>query len=209
MKVLNLFAGIGGNRFLWPKSWKITAVEENAKVAEQYQTYFPNDEVIVGDAHQYLLDNYQNFDMIWTSPPCPTHSKMALYTRHKKKYPDMMLYQEILFLRYVFKGIYVVENVKSYYEPLIPPEEVGRHYFWTNIEPVSKTYESPPTFKDSEGNSAFKAANDKARNQYLTWLGMPHFEKNIYLKGSHDPMKIVRNCVHPTLGLHIVKGLFE
>jgi len=27
----------------------------------------------------------------------------------------------------------LVENVISYYEPLIPPQKIGTHYFWTNF----------------------------------------------------------------------------
>jgi len=53
----------------------------------------------------------------------------------------MRLYQEIIFLNQiamssgtVFKGnTYCVENVISYYKPLITPQEVGKHYFWTNF----------------------------------------------------------------------------
>ena len=74
MKVLNLYAGIGGNRKLWGDEHEITAVEYDAKIAKIYQDFFPNDTVIVGDAHQYLLEHYSEFDFIWGSPPCPTHS---------------------------------------------------------------------------------------------------------------------------------------
>ncbi|MFA5299721.1 MAG: hypothetical protein WC389_16170 [Lutibacter sp.] len=65
MKILNLYAGIGGNRKLWGNNLEITAVE-------------------------WELQNF-------------------------------------------FKGKYVVENVKSYYDPLIKPQESGRHYFWSNF----------------------------------------------------------------------------
>ena len=75
MKILNLYAGIGGNRKLWGDSHEITAVEIDKDIASIYQTHFPQDKVIVGDAHQYLLDHYKEFDFIWSSPPCPTHSK--------------------------------------------------------------------------------------------------------------------------------------
>jgi DNA (cytosine-5)-methyltransferase 1 len=64
MKILNLYAGIGGNRKLW-EGHEITAVEINPKIAEVYKTLFPEDEVVVGDAHQYLLDHFREFDFIW------------------------------------------------------------------------------------------------------------------------------------------------
>ena len=55
MKILNLYAGIGGNRKLWGDTHEITAVELDPKIAKIYQDFFPKDKVIVADAHQYLL----------------------------------------------------------------------------------------------------------------------------------------------------------
>src|SRR6056297_2950344 len=128
-KILNLYACLGGNRYKWDEVAKekgieieITAVELDSELAKLYQERFPNDKVIIADAHQYLLDHYKEFDFIWTSPPCPTHSK-ARFARHettKSEYPDMKIYQEIIFLDNYFKGKYVVENVIPFYEPLIP-----------------------------------------------------------------------------------------
>ena len=81
-KVLNLYACLGGNRYKWDKvanqagiDLEVTAVEWDEELAKLYQERFPNDIVIVGDAHQYLLDHYKEFDFIWSSPPCPTHSR--------------------------------------------------------------------------------------------------------------------------------------
>ena len=42
MKILNLYAGIGGNRKLWGNEHEITAVEINPKIAEAYKTFFNN-----------------------------------------------------------------------------------------------------------------------------------------------------------------------
>jgi DNA (cytosine-5)-methyltransferase 1 len=61
MNILNLYSGIGGNRKLW-EGHNITSVEYREDIAEVYSRYFPNDTLIVGDAHQYLLDNYNRFD---------------------------------------------------------------------------------------------------------------------------------------------------
>jgi len=58
MRILNLYAGIGGNRKLWTDV-EVTAVEMNPKIAAIYQDFFPNDKVIVADAHQYLLDHFK------------------------------------------------------------------------------------------------------------------------------------------------------
>lgn len=62
MKILNLYAGIGGNRKLWGNEHDIVAVEYDTKIAKIYQDFFPDDKVIVADAHQYLLEHYKEFD---------------------------------------------------------------------------------------------------------------------------------------------------
>ncbi len=51
MKVLNGYAGIGGNRKLWDNV-EVTAVEIEPKIAEIYQDFFPDDKVIVTDANR-------------------------------------------------------------------------------------------------------------------------------------------------------------
>ena len=143
MKILNLYACLGGNRHKWDEvaDIEVTAVELDPELARLYQERFPNDKVIIEDAHQYLLDHYKEFDFIWSSPPCPTHSKINISQKNKwkMKYPDMRLYQEVIFLDNWFTGKYVVENVIPYYEPLIPAKKRGRHLYWTNFNlPVIK-----------------------------------------------------------------------
>ena len=119
MKVLNLYAGLGGNRKLWDDV-TVTAVEKDEKIAALYARLYPDDTLIIGDAHQYLLDHAEDFDFIWSSPPCQTHSSMARATKHKlRRYVDMSLYQEILYLKHFCKGAWVVENVRPFYAPLI------------------------------------------------------------------------------------------
>jgi len=135
MKVLNLYCGIGGNRKLWG-GHDITSVELNKDIAEKYKKLYPEDNIIIADAHQYLLDHYQEYDFIWSSPPCQTHSRTNYFINaisKKSRYPDLKLYEEIIFLDQFFKGKYCVENVISYYEPLIKPQKIGRHYLWANF----------------------------------------------------------------------------
>ena len=132
-----MYAGIGGNRKLWGNEHQITSVENNNDIAEIYADLFPNDTLIIADAHQYLLENYKAFDFIWSSPPCQTHSRTNYFTneiRKIKKYPDMSLYEEIIYLTKFFKGKFCVENVISYYQPLIKPQQIGRHYLWSNFK---------------------------------------------------------------------------
>lgn len=139
IKVLNLYACLGGNRYKWDEvaNIEVTAVEYDPEIAKAYKERFPNDNVIVCDAHEYLLNNYQKFDFIWSSPPCPSHSKIRISQKNKGSftplYPDLKLYEEIIFLDNYFEGKYCVENVIPYYEPLIPAKKRGRHLYWTNF----------------------------------------------------------------------------
>ena len=154
MKILNLYACLGGNRYKWDDVAKekgieieVTAVELDSEAAKLYQERFPNDKVIVADAHQYLQDNFKEFDFIWSSPPCPSHSRLVLSNKNKEnydlRYPDMTLYQEVIFLDNFFKGKYCVENVIPYYEPLIPAQKRGRHLYWSNIKLPTDLKERP------------------------------------------------------------------
>lgn len=146
MKVLNLFAGLGGNRKYWDEvarekgiNIEVTAVEFDPEIAKAYTKRYPNDNVIVGDAWDYAAKNYLNFDFIWASPPCQTHSRLNIANNIRndrtKRLPDFRLYELIVYLKYFCKKAFVVENVVPFYEPLIKPTaEIGRHYFWANFD---------------------------------------------------------------------------
>ncbi len=195
MKILNLYSGLGGNRRLWTDC-EVTAVEMEPEIADVYRKLFPNDTLIIGDAHQYLLDHAHEFDMVWTSPPCQTHSRMMKATRHKRKrFTDMSLYQEIIFLQHFFKGKWVVENVKPYYEPLIKARALGRHLFWSNFEISDFEIKNLPNFIQDDTVEGCQRLKD--------WLGI-QYEGNIYYKNNHSPGQVLRNCVHPEMGLHVL-----
>lgn len=191
MKILNLYAGIGGNRKLWGNEHEIIAVEFNEEIAAIYKEYFPNDTVIVGDAHQYLLDHYKEFDFIWTSTPCPTHSILnttMVGSGQAVKYPDMKLYQEIILLKKWFKGFWVSENVIPYYEPLITPSfKLQRHYFWSNFHVNPNIILS---------KSDIQLEKIKASN-----YGFDISDKKI----KHNKTKIIRNLVNPEVGAYILE----
>lgn len=197
MKILNLYSGIGGNRKLWGDEHEVTAIELENNIADVYKQNFPNDEVIIADAHEYLLNHYKAFDFIWSSPPCQTHSKMAKATRHElNRYTDLSLYQEILLLEHFFKGKYVVENVSPYYEPLIhPTKKVGRHLFWSNFRIGSFDAENIKGFITN--------ATSKEAEEMKKWLGIK-YEGNLYYKNNHDPGQVLRNCVNPETGQYIL-----
>tara|TARA_R110000803_G_scaffold149830_1_gene215285 strand:- start:38 stop:658 length:621 start_codon:yes stop_codon:yes gene_type:complete len=199
MNVLNLYAGIGGNRKLW-EGCDITAIEYDPKIAAVYQKLYPDDTVIVCDAHQYLLENFQDFDFIWSSPPCPSHSRMIRSGKNRKpRYPDMKLYEEIIHLQHNFKGHWVVENVKPYYAPLIEAREVGRHLFWSNFDIGSIDIPPQPKNFINQTNLAGKYA-------LMNWLDI-HFEEKLYIGKNHCPAQVLRNCVHPLVGKQVLDNL--
>ena len=195
IKVLNLYAGIGGNRKLWNNNEiEVTAVEFNTEIAKIYQYLFPEDKVIITDAHQYLLEHYQEYDFIWSSPPCPSHSRINTDGNHTARFPDMKLYEEIIMLsNNWYKGKWVVENVIPYYEPLIKPTTIiDRHCFWSNFN-ISKlkTNDNEKNIKDQTGTNGRYGFN----------------LKGISIK--HDKRQILRNLVNPKIGLHIFNEAFK
>lgn len=199
MKVLNLYAGLGGNRKLW-KGVEVQAVENNTKIAEVYGKLYPDDLLVVDDAHAFLLEFYRDYDFIWSSPPCQTHSRMSKFTRHSlKRYPDMALWQEIIFLKEFCKVPWVVENVQPYYDQLIKGTRIGRHVFWSNMPLVGIEPVEPP--KDFINRCTVQGKRDM-----MDWLGI-HYDKNIYYTGNHCPAQVLRNCVHPVLGKRIFDTL--
>ena len=190
MKILNLYACLGGNRYKWGDEHDITAVEWDEELARMYQERFPNDKVIVSDAHQYLLDHYKEFDFIWSSPPCPSHSRARFWSSKGGKidsvYPEMSLYQEILFLDNFFDGKYVVENVTPYYKPLIDAQKRGRHLFWTNFILPSEL-----------SNRHFRISQEK--NELKELCKFHQIDLTNY-KGKQRKDKIIRNLVDYEVG---------
>lgn len=197
MKILNLYACLGGNRFKWGEDHQITAIELDPELARMYQERFPNDTVIVTDAHQYLLDHYKEFDFIWSSPPCPTHSRARYWnssnyeTATEAVYPDMKLYQEILFLQHYFKGKWVVENVIPYYEPLIQAKKRGRHLYWTNF-----------ALPNDLGDRRFNISSAKDELNGLCKFHDYDFKQ---YKGTQSKIKIGRNLVDYEAGKTILE----
>jgi len=196
MKILNLYAGIGGNRKLWGDKHEIIAVENNSEIAKIYQDFFPNDKVIITDAHQYLLKHFQEFDFIWSSPPCPTHSDIRRAGvhrgRNKAVYPEMKLYEEIILLKHFVKleTKWVVENVVGYYKPLIKPFKAHRHFFWSNFIILDKEIQ-----------------NNRIHNEIVG--SKPIYGFDISKTDIDEKRKVLRNMVDPEVGLHILDCAFK
>tara|TARA_R100000995_G_scaffold16078_1_gene6313 strand:+ start:210 stop:866 length:657 start_codon:yes stop_codon:yes gene_type:complete len=196
VKVLNLYAGIGGNRLLW-KDIDVTAVEIDKDIADVYADLFPNDKVVVADAHEYLINNMNDFDFIWSSPPCPSHSQLRYnigfladrkYAKVKPLYPDLKLYEEIILLDKWFDGEYVVENTIPYYEPLIKGRVMAKHIWWSNVE-----------FADFSIKTRGHRGGTVESLQKLKGINLDKYKIK-------DKRKLLRNCVEPSVAMHIFKN---
>lgn len=198
-RILNLQSGLGGNRVKWSGNIEVTAVEIEPKIAAIYKANFPNDTVIIGDAMDFLKKHRNEFDFIWSSPPCQKHSKMMKATRHDvADFIDLQLYQTIIFLQHFYKGKWIVENVKPYYEPLIKPTKVfGRHLVWSNLD--------LPDFETNKIPNFIKGDSPAEIEALKKWIGI-NYEGNIYYGKNHSPGQVLRNCVNPDLGLHILNA---
>lgn len=201
MKILNLYACLGGNRYKWGEEHEITAVELDPEAARLYQERFPNDKVIVADAHQYLLDHYKEFDFIWSSPPCPSHSRPRFQnssnydTTTEAIYPDMKLYEEIIFLQHYFKGKYCVENVIPFYEPLVQAKKIGRHLYWTNF-----------MLPGDLGGRKYRISGNKEnpnKDELKNLCKFHEYDFNKY-KGTQSVLKMARNLVDYEAGKTIL-----
>jgi len=193
VEILNLYSGLGGNRKLW-EGHNVTAVEKKPEIARVYSKYFPQDKMIIGDAHQYLLEHYTEFQMIWSSRPCITHSRSRMWAskggKYPPMYPDMGLYEEIIFLGNFFnEGLWVVENVVPYYNLanfLIKPTiQIGRHMIWTNIQVTPFNPQEKERDHNYIGQSIY---------------GFDLTNENI----GERKDRVIRNCVNPEIGLHVL-----
>lgn len=191
IEVLNGYCGIGGNRKLW-KNVKVTAIDNNKEIAAIYKDLFPNDTVIVGDAHDFLLKYYKDFDFIWMSPPCPSHSKIRMCDVYKGQneavYPEMSLYQEIIMLKHFAKKTtnWVIESVVPYYDPLIKPQvQLGRHFIWSNFYIRKIDFANETSIKNVSSKDTRYGFNIS----------------NYFLKNRKN--QILRNLVDPNIGKYI------
>jgi len=198
MKILNLYAGIGGNRKLWGNSHEITAVELNPEIAEIYKDNFPDDILLIADAHKYLLKHFKEYDFIWSSPPCQSHSAMKRVSIHrgqvKPEYLDLQMWQQIILLKnFARKDTkWIVENVKPYYQAFVQPTfKLDRHLFWSNFLVHGLPHRNIPNFIDAK------------YDDLMNWLGFD-FKQKVYYGNNHCPAQILRNAVHPEIGLHIL-----
>jgi DNA (cytosine-5)-methyltransferase 1 len=197
VRILNLYAGIGGNRAQWGYEHEIVAVELDPQIADAYRQLWPQDTVIVGDAHQYLLEHHHEFDFVWSSPPCQTHTRMQLLRvkgyGDRPKYPSGLLFEEVVFMANWSPTPYVIENVIPYYKQWIPgAQKIARHLYWAS-------FEIPPYADEREEN--------------LRAIQIPQLQElhGINLDGIplRNKRQVLRNCVPPAVGKHILDAYLQ
>ena len=142
-----------------------------------------------------MLEHFKEFDFIWSSPPCPSHSRVRKFSsvvrgQSEPIFPSMKLYEEILFLQGYFEGKWVVENVISWYNPLIKPFESGSHYFWANFV--------IPKLEDGcrEHDSGISVLERKKGFDLSSFSNI-------------DKRLLLRNCVEPEVGKDIFDAAFR
>ena len=103
----------------------------------------------------------------------------------------MKLYEEIILLKHFFEGKYCIENVRSYYEPLIKPQELQSHYFWSSFK-ISDTKRTREKVRNDKGHTL----KVKMEHQGIIVKDFYNYKK--------DKRTLLNNCIEPELGLHIL-----
>lgn len=203
MKILNLYAGLGGNRTLWSRIYSITAVENNDRRAEIYAKRFPNDEIIVRDVKEFLYTtDLTQFDLIWLSPPCKTHSQMNRFHKGRPKIPrlDEIFGVQIWLERLVkYPGHWVMENVYPEYgiQNLVGCFIVtlDKNVFWSSF-PIDRKRFRP--IKPGHGSLNNSTTMREEREKLIQNFMLTDIEDMISLEE-------IRNCVDPRIGKYVLE----
>lgn len=96
-------------------------------------------------------------------------------------------------MKHFAPGSFCVENIRPYYDALIPPTKIiGRHLLWANFY-IPVCFESHPSW-------------NAPADELKAWLGIK-YDGNLYYDGNHSPSQVLRNCVNPSTGLHILNSV--
>lgn len=161
IKFLNTFAGVGGNTELLDRDkFEVTHIELYSKPTRYLEENFPNDIVLRKNAWRYIPENFRDYDIVWASPSCKTHSRARVfqlsdrYVNGNFELPDERLWMLIKWLK-VFgsRMIWIVENVIPFYTSIeIPTALVGRHLVWSNKRIGDKSFEADQIIYKQKGS---------------------------------------------------------
>lgn len=197
MRILDLYAGLGGTAkgiqsVLEKKGvdYEYFAIEIDPNVCAAHKINNPRSTVICADVKDWL-DKITDFDFVWASPPCQTHSILNFSnkaTGKKTNLVDWSLWHVIDHLQRTENVSYVVENVLIWYnEPFKHNFNLDRHYFWTNLSLLSFEYQ--------------KRTKDWGYLSVKGWKEYHQVEHAI----TGNKRQQLRNCLHWS----IAAGIFE
>lgn len=207
MRILNLFAGLGGNRTLWSRAHEVTAIEIDEIIAKIYRERFPHDVLWVTDVFDFLLKFDINlYDFIWASPPCQTHSQMQKFNKGKIPIPEMQeIYGLKVWLDWNFKGKYVIENVQPYYKtPINPTARIDRHCFWANFHIKSRRFREK---RSGHGRLEYSHIMRDNKEKLITIAMLEDVKEHVLSLPERFHVQIIRNCVDPRIGKYILDQL--
>jgi len=198
VRVLDLYAGLGGTdkgirKVAAEKNIKLDyyAIEIDPAVCQAHKKNHLESNVICADVKDWL-DKVTDFDFVWASPPCQTHSINNYSNKaigYKTKPVDWSLWHVIDILQRAETIPFVVENVKIWYnEPFKHNFKLDRHYFWTNLQLVPFDYHKKP-------------AKEWCHISVKDWQEYHQLEPAT----TGDKRQQLRNCVHWS----IAAGIFE
>ncbi|MCE4607314.1 MAG: DNA cytosine methyltransferase [Desulfurococcales archaeon] len=198
IKILDLFAGMGGvakgiQGYLdkLGLDYEYIAVDIDPIVLKLHKEFNPKSIVIRRDAYSFTVDELMQYDFIWASPPCQSHSKLNAI--RKRFNPDHRLWYLIHRLYNTYRP-FVVENVQLYYKPLFKPKtKIGRHLFWSNLPITDKCSIHLPYKELKMMNIHDLIEYHKVPTKIL--IGVSYMRKRKYL----------RNMVHYSISYCIMK----
>ena len=199
LKILDLFAGFGGTTRGLQKwldenniSYEYYAIDIDKQTLKVHKYWNKKSIVIQRDAYTFTKDELREYDFIWASPPCQSHSRAQVIWKRRK--PDMRLYTLICKLHQVGKP-FIVENVVPYYKPPIMWDyKIDRHIFWTNLD-----------LSDVRVNIKRKPIYKMSLHELAEYHGIPYKYVRIY-KG--DKRQALRNIVNWRISYAIAKQVF-